>query len=102
MRADGNRMQCSRVLVELIVRAWCAAAGLPRRASSTSFEHRVEGAFRTRHGRKVLLGGGAWRHRPAHGFEANEVGSCAALLPTSFASKPCEVGSSAAQLPVPA
>jgi len=34
-----------------------SAVGLPRRASSTSFEHPVEGAFRTRHGRKVLLGG---------------------------------------------
>jgi len=87
MRADGNRMQCSRVLVELIVRAWCAAAGLPRRASSTSFEHRVEGAFRTRHGRKVLLGGTregggrAWCHQPAHGVEANEVTGGAAQLP---------------------
>ena len=31
-----------RVLAQLIVRAWRAAAASPRRASSTSFERRVE------------------------------------------------------------
>ena len=43
--ARGCRGERSRLLVELIVRVWCAAAGSPRRASSTSFEgRRVEGA----------------------------------------------------------
>ena len=49
-----------RVLAQLIVRAWRAAAASPRRASSTSSERRVEAhAFKTRHGRKLLPGGGA-------------------------------------------
>ena len=38
--ARARRMR-SRVLVEPIVREWCAAAGSPRRASSTSFERRA-------------------------------------------------------------
>ena len=77
-----------RMLAQLIVRAWRAAAASPRRASSTSFERRVEAHVQdeareeaTAQRRRSRGDGRVRRHRPAHGVEANGVASGAAQVP---------------------